>query len=195
MLNVKLNPVGEDYPIQRHQSWLYKQLKALWTIETLDETSIQSYGRIYRNKNDIGYVPEVFVESTEADNTKYLPIRFDKDNEKAMFFYVVDDTRTYKEGTNRVKVSCIFIVNVARIKDTLAHRGDEEIRSGVRKLCALGLFELAYLGDETGFTNVFKLFNGLSNKDGEVFEDRHPIHCFKINMELTYQPSETKCLN
>src|SRR5688572_1848421 len=131
MLNLKVSPVGEDHPIQRHQSWLYNQLKALWKIDNSDNVSIESYGRAYRNRNDIGYVPEVFVPSSEPGNTQYLPIRFDKDNQKAMFFYIVDDVRTYKEGVNKVKVYLIFIVNVDSLKVNQSHRIDEEIRSQV----------------------------------------------------------------
>ncbi len=191
-LNLKNSTVGVDVSIQLHQSWLYKKLKALWT-PAVDDTTLHAYGRVYRNANDKGYVPEIFVSSGEDNNTVYAPVIFDKTTMKGMFFYTVEDQQRWKEGVSVARVSAIFIVNVALIKPTFQHRADEEIRNQVRVLCSLGRYELAFIGDDTGFANVFRMFTGLTNKDGEVFEDRHPIHCFKMNFELNYLPAEIKC--
>lgn len=141
----------------------------------------------------MGYVPEIFVSDTIPDNTIYKPVVFEKDRMKAMFFFDVDDQQYYKEGTETVKVYLIFIVNVALLKPELPHRGDEEIRNDVRILCSLGMYQLSFTGEESGFRNVFKRFDGLVNKDGEVFEDRHPLLCFKMNLEIMYQPAEVEC--
>jgi len=188
-LHIKNSVSGVDIPIQNLQKFLYKKLKALWPV---DDSNFDGYGRVYRNSNDKGYIPELFESSTEPGNTKYKPVYFNKSN-KGLFFFSTDDQETYKDGTATVRVYLIFIVNVALLKDKIPHRGDEEVRNDVRQLCSLGLHEMSLTGTETGFSNVFKQFNGLVNKDGEVFEDRHPLYCFKINMQLAYQPAEIKC--
>lgn len=186
---MKNSVTGIDVNIQSLQKFLYKKLKALWPI---DDSNFDGYGRVYKNSTDRGYVPELFESSPEQNNTEYRSIYFDK-SKKGLFFFSVDDQERYKDGTATIKVFLIFVLNVALIKDDIQHRGDEEVRNDVRKLCSLGLHELTLTGTETGFSNVFKQFTGLVNKEGEIFEDRHPIYCFKINLELMYQPADINC--
>lgn len=188
-IHLKNSVTGIDVNIQSLQKFLYKKLKALWPI---DDSNFDGYGRVYKNSTDRGYVPELFESSPEQNNTEYRSIYFDK-SKKGLFFFSVDDQERYKDGTATIKVFLIFVLNVALIKDDIQHRGDEEVRNDVRKLCSLGLHELTLTGTETGFSNVFKQFTGLVNKEGEIFEDRHPIYCFKINLELMYQPAEINC--
>lgn len=188
-IHLKNSVTGIDVNIQSLQKFLYKKLKDLWPI---DDSNFDGYGRVYKNSNDKGYVPELFESSPEQNNTQYRSIYFDK-SKKGLFFFSVDDQERYKDGTAAIKVYLIFVLNVALIKDDIQHRGDEEVRNDVRKFCSLGLHELTLTGTETGFSNVFKQFTGLVNKDGEIFEDRHPIYCFKINLELMYQPAEINC--
>lgn len=190
MLPVKTNPTGIDIPIQKFQKFLYNKLKALWPV---DDTNFNGYGRVYRNANDIGYVPELFESSVDADNTVYKQAFFDKTTMKAMFFFSAGEIGQFREGSETVKVSVIFITNLSFIKPALAHRGDEEVRNDVQKLCNLNLYQFVLTGSETGFKNVFSQFSGLTNKDGEVFEDRHPLYCFKLNFELYYQPTMINC--
>jgi len=188
-IHLKNSVTGIDVNIQSLQKFLYKKLKALWPI---DDSNFDGYGRVYKNSTDKGYVPELFESSPEQNNTTYRSIYFDK-SKKGLFFFSVDDQERYKDGTATIKVFLIFVLNVALIKDDIQHRGDEEVRNEVRKLCSLGLHELTLTGTETGFSNVFKQFTGLVNQEGEIFEDRHPIYCFKINLELMYQPAEINC--
>lgn len=188
-IHLKNSVTGIDVNIQSLQKFLYKKLKALWPI---DDSNFDGYGRVYKNSTDRGYVPELFESSPEQNNTRYRSIYFDK-SKKGLFFFSVDDQERYKDGSATIKVFLTFVLNVALIKNDIQHRGDEEVRNDVRKLCSLGLHELTLTGTETGFSNVFKQFTGLVNKDGEIFEDRHPIYCFKINLELMYQPAEINC--
>ncbi len=192
MVHLKNKPAGIDIPIQALQKFLYRKLKDTWAV---DDSNFEGYGRVYKNSNDKGYIPELFNSSSEAGNTTYKALYFDKDKLKALFFFSVEDRETYQQeqGTATIPVSVIFIVNLSRLNKNAHHRADEEVRNDVRILCSLGLHETRLLGTETGFQNVFKQFNGLVNKDGEVFEDRHPVFCFKMNLELAYQPAEIKC--
>jgi len=192
MENLKDTIVGMDIPIQAFQKYLYKKLKAIWPVGDAD---FESYGRVYKNANDKGYVPEIFVKSTEPDNTLYKPVFFDKTNQKALFFFIADDNTKIDGGQEIVRISLIFIVNVAKLKPELSHRGDEEIRADVFKLLDANIQNFLLVGYERGFRNVLKMFDGLVNKDGEVFEDRHPMFCFKFNLDLYYQPTLVPCNN
>lgn len=183
MLSLKNSTVGIDIPIQEFQSFLYRQLKVLWPV---DDNTMDGFGRVYRNRNNKGYVPELFVSSTSDNNTVYEPVYFDKNTKKALFFFDPDDQETIKGPLAIRNVSIVFIVNISLLKTTLAHRGDEEVRNEVLRTVSPRRNGFELIGVETGFKNVFSRFDGLTNKDGEVFEDRHPVHCFKINMRLNY---------
>jgi hypothetical protein len=191
MNNLKNKTVGNDTPIQLFQKFLYDSLKKIWT--KVDDLTLEGYGRVYRNANDIGYVPEVLVNSALENNTQYKQVYFDKTTMKALFFFSTDDLAKYSEGSETVNVSIIFITNISTLKPYIEHRGDEEVRNDVQSLLSQNRQNMILKGSETGFKNVFKQFSGLTNKDGEVFEDRHPLFCFKFNMELFYQPNNTDC--
>lgn len=190
MNNLKNSSQGIDVPVQAFQKYLYGKLQKTWPV---DDTSIEGFGRVYKNSSDRGYVPEYFISSTEPDNTRYEQVKFDKANSKALFFFSQEDRSTFTDGVETAKVSIIFIVNVAQLKDKLPHRGDEEVRNDVMKICSVNYYNFILTGTETGFSNVFRSFPGLINKDGEVFEDRHPLYCFKLNFDLIYQPTKVSC--
>ena len=186
MNNLKNTTSGVDTPIQLFQKFLYDALKSKWQ---LDDTTLAGYGRVYKNANDKGYVPELFVASADANNTVYTPVMFDKANMRAMFFFTDADRSEYKLGNEIKIVSLICICNLALIKPNVQHRADEEVKKEVADMILFGPGGHQYLGTDTGFKNVFKEFTGLINKDGEVFEDRHPLFCFRHNMKMMYQPA------
>lgn len=192
MLITKQIPVSVDIPVQAFQNYLYKNLKKLWPV---DDTNFDGYGRCYRNANGRGYVPEIKMNSVDPNDWQYAPIFFDKQTKKALFFFDIADNQPYNfsEGLETDKVSLIFITNISKLKPSIQHRGDEEVANDVQKLCSTGYMNFLLTGSETGFTNVFKSFNGLINKDGEVFEDRHPMYCFKFNFDLIFDPTEETC--
>lgn len=194
MLNLKDTTTGIDIKIQKLQTFLYNKLKVLWN---LNDTTLDAYGRVYKNTNDLGTVPEVFVSGVAGTgNTIYKPVYFDKTTQSALFFFSVDDMLpfAYGQGSETAKVSIIFIMNLDQVKPLLPHRGDEEVRMDIAKLVSEGMYGFLLTGMETTFKNVFKQFTGLVNKDNEVFEDRHPLFCLKVNMELFYQPTAIDCL-
>lgn len=188
--NLVNSAVGVDIPIQAFQKYFYKMLKRIWPV---GDDSLEGYGRVYKNTNDRGVIPEVFVSSTDPGNTTYKPVAFDKNLMKALFFFSVEDKSQFTDGSETAKISLILITNVALLKDQIPHRGDEEVRNDVMKLCSTNYQNFILTGTETGFKNVFKQFDGLINKDGEVFEDRHPLFCFKVNFDLFYQPLQEQC--
>ena len=193
MNNVKNIAEGKDVPLQFFQKHVYDALKSLWQ---LDDTTFEGYGRVYKNTNDKGYVPEVLVSSAAANNTTYKPVVFDKTALSAMFFLTVGDKAEIKLGNETVSVSLIVICNLALIKQSVPHRADEEVMKDVLRVLTVnvpGNFKVK--DSETGFRNVFREFSGLINKDGEVFEDRHPLFCFRYNMTLIYNTRNCQTLS
>ena len=190
MLNSKTGPKGADAHIEKLAAYLYKQLKALWK---LSDSEFEAYGRCYRNGSDLGYVPEVFVSGTDANNTIYNGIQFDKTRMNALFFFSAGQREKINEGQSTLPVSIIFMVNITALKPAVVHRADEEIRNDVGKLISQGFHQFELDSIETGLKNVFREFDGYLNKDGQIFEDRHPLYCFRVNTELKYILTETFC--
>lgn len=189
MLFVKDSPVGVDVPIQNLQSFLYEKLKVKWGIS--DDTSFDSYGRVYRNTIDAGIMPEVLVSSTEpATNTNYKQMFFDDSVNKVVSFFDVGPVMTYAKATATVKAWAVFMVNVALLKPDIQHRADEEIRNDVQRLCAQSHFGFSMNESVTGYRNVFSEFTALLGKDQETFRDSHPLHCFRIGFNLIYDVFE-----
>jgi hypothetical protein len=183
MIYLKNIPVGIDSPIQQFQQFLYDQLKKKWKVS---DTEYDSYGRCYRNQTDAGYVPEVFVSSDLANNTVYKPALFDDTINKAVSFFDVGSVVKYDNGTSKATVYLIFMVNVALIKPTLQHRGDEEIRRDVELLCSMRRFNFTLNEFMTGYKNVFNDFDGWLKADQVTFRDLHPLHCFRLGFDLIY---------
>lgn len=183
MLFTKPSTTGLDTPIQAYQSFLYNQLKALWN---LSEETFEAYGRCYRNQVDRGYTPEVFVSSAAENNTKYKELDFDETTLSALFFFDVWDSIKQDAGTSKAKADLIFIVNVAKVKPNLQHRGDEEIRNEVGRTCLPARFGFRMTETVTGFKNVFQRFEALLTSEQVTFMDLHPLHVFKIGFDLVY---------
>jgi hypothetical protein len=193
MLNLKVKPVGIDVAIQLFQQFLYNNLKGTWG---LTDAEFDSHGRCYRNLIDVGYVPEVFVPAAEPDpaNTTYKQVFFDETTMKACSFFTMKDAESYQDTAGRValiaKVSLIFMVNISLIKTDLLHRGDEEIRTDVQKLCLRELYDFKPTSFETGYKTVFSEFDGWTKTDQVTFKDAHPLHCFRINFDVLYNAAD-----
>lgn len=195
MNNLKSTVSGIDVSIQGLQVYLYDKLKSLWS---LDESTIQGYGRCYRNTNDKGVIPEVFVSGTPGTNNTvykaaYGQNGFDQTTTYAQFFFDVDPVTKFKQGAETTVLSLIVIVNLEKVKPLLSHRGDEEVRCDIEKLLMPRFYGIDMTGSEVGYKNVFRSFTGVINQDGEVYEDRHPLYCLKFNADIVYNPTLVQC--
>lgn len=189
-LNIKDSVIGVDIPIQNFQKFLYGQLKTKWG---LTDDVFQGYGRCYRNNYDKGYVPELFVNGTP---TQYVGIEFDDTTTTALFFLDLYDSERFSKGSTQAKVDLIFIVNVKKIKTdkapSLTHRGDEEIRNDVERLCQVGRFGFIASEFVTGYNNVLTRFPGITKSDQTTWRDLHPLHVFKITFNFTYNLNDCR---
>lgn len=184
MLIVKDNPKGVDKPIQKLQSLLYSRLKTKWA---LNDGQWMCYGRAYKNQGEDGYIPEVYIGGNE-----YKEVFYD-DSYPVISFFGVDDEREI--GINgKVDVFLIFEVDIEKLKPSLVHRGDEETHTDVLDQLNTPLFGFTLTGLETGIENVYRDYNlykmhtgQKSNIEGIKYRDMHPLHCFRVNMNLNYQ--------
>jgi hypothetical protein len=172
-LYTKTTPKGIDIKIQDLQSYLYTKLAATWST-----ASYNSYGRCYKNitGSDGGFLPEVF---TGSEN--YLPM-LDVDKVNAFSFFVLGDELEKGAGLYKVEVALIFFCNLTKLKPTITHRADEEVRLDVLNLMDSELFGFKITSVKLGYDNVFEGFDVEKIK----YDDLQPFHCFKIVGEMNY---------
>jgi hypothetical protein len=176
MLITKTNPTGIDNAIQKLQTDLHSKLLSKWGVET---ESYECYGRCYRNKKDNGYIAELFTGGIDYKDAYW------NDNLKALSFFGVSDKVEADKGQAKANVSIIFFVDIAKLKPTITHRADEEIRQDVILSIGTNNNGFHYTGYETGLDNVLREYQG--SYQGLKTVDMHPVHCFKINLSLIYK--------
>lgn len=164
------------------QVWLYDQLLTMWPVTS---STLMAYGRAYRNQTEKGYVPEIFSGDSSAYQKSYSEVLYN-DAVNAQFFFGVGDQQKYENGSTKATVFAVFMVNVQQIKPAIVHRGDEEIRQEVERLCSQKRHGFTMTGIQTGIENVFKEYSGTRRDDGMKYRDMHPRHCFRIDFDLLY---------
>lgn len=176
MISTKTKPTGVDIPIQALQNFLYVQLQKTWGIPA---NQYNCYGRIYRNQvEDGGYSPEVYKGGNEYSDT------FFDDSVNVLSYFTLGEEQKFNGGLGGT-VSLIFCVtDLAALKPTIAWRADEEVRMDVAILCRDSKFGFTLDSVETGIDNVFRGYSGWRLKKGIQFQDMHPFHCFRINLDI-----------
>jgi len=176
MLNVITTPVGIDIPVKKFQEKLHRDLIALWEIDT---ATYECYGRCYRNRKDQGYVAEVYTGSNEYKDVLW------NDNLNAISFFGLRNA-IKNDISQKAEVHLVFFVNLANLKPSLPNRADEEVRLDVLNVVQKFNFGFAYTDLELGIENVLREYPG-SYRDTRLKNiDMHPIHCFRLNFQLTY---------
>lgn len=177
MLITKTSPTGIDNAIQKLQTDLHTKLVTLWGNSDLYEC----YGRCYKNKKDNGYVAELFTSGNDYKDAYW------NDSLNALSFFSVSDKVEADKGQAKTNVSIIFFVNLTKLKPTITHRADEEVRQDVILSIGTNSFGFHYMGFETGIDNVLRDFPGSRKDDGLKAVDMQPIHAFRINLSLIYK--------
>jgi hypothetical protein len=181
MLFTKTSPVGVDIPIQKLQTYLHDKLLAKWGLQNAD---YHAYGRCYRNQKEAGYVAEVYMGSNE-----YREVYLD-DRIAALSFFGLSGDIEYEAG-NTADVHLIFWVNIKKLKPTVAHRADEEVRKDVQVLVDNGYQGFDFSGIRLGIERVHQEYRGTviaaqANLDVLKYRDFHPFHCFRLDFRLNY---------
>jgi hypothetical protein len=175
MLITKTNPVGIDAVIQSIQTDMHAYLSK-WT--DIDISAYECNGRCYRNKKDEGYIAEVYTSGNEYKEVYW------NDNLAAISFFGVSSQETHDKG-EKVNVHLVFFVNLQKLKPLIAHRADEEVRKDVQNYF-LTLYPGVYKSTELWLENVLSEYAGSYRDDRLKAVDMHPVHCFRLNLEITY---------
>jgi len=190
MLNVKTNPVGIDYHIQQLQTKLHTVLINADHWDLADTTKYEAYGRCNRNKTDDGYIAEVF----QSSGNEYKEI-FWNDTLTALSFFGISNN--IKRGVNNeADVHFIMFANlntlalVDRDGTTITHRADEELRQMVLKIIGKNAFGFSVTSIDLWIENVLREYPGSRRDNRLKYVDMHPIHCFRINLKLIYNPNK-----
>jgi len=182
MLITKTSPVGIDYHIQQLQTALHSKLSAAdyWNMVSAE---YKCYGRCYRNKNDNGYIAENYEGTNE-----YREVYWD-DTLKAISFFGI--SRSIEMPLKaEADVHLVFFVNLAKIKAAITHRADEEARNDVLKIIGNSLFGFTIQSVDLWLENVLREYPGSRRDNRLAAVDMHPVHCFRINLKLSYNTNK-----
>lgn len=175
MLVVKENPTGIDVSVQTLQQRIYTELLSKWG---LGATQYDCYGRCYRNRTKDGFVAEWFVGGKDYRDA------FWDDSRAVVSFFGEGDRSDNESGNLSTNIHLVFFVNLEKIKPKVLHRADAEARGDV--IGVVGGANL--LSAEIGIDNVLREYPGSRRAEGLKSVDMHPVHCFRLNINLKYDP-------
>lgn len=183
MIITKDNPQGIDVPLQKLQKLLYGKLCATWGLDQAGD-DYRCYGRAYKNEAEEGYLPEVYIGDSEYRDAFY------DDGHKVVSFFGVGDTRTVGLQTE-TDAFIVFQLNIAEVKPTITHRGDEEVHMDVLNALMIPAFGFTIKELVTDIYNVFEEYRKYAprlrrNTESIKFRDMHPWHVFRVNLALIY---------
>lgn len=171
------NIKGIDEHIDKLQSLINSKLITAWSIA--DDT-YKCYPRCYRNAEDNGYIAENYEGAGE-----YKEVYLDDTLKAISFFGIGNNIPAGAES--KAEIHLVFFVNIDKVKPG-SDRRDEEVRLDVYKILNRELFGFQVKGIITGLENVLREYPGSRRDDRLKNVDMHPFHCFRFDLELTYQP-------
>ena len=172
----KSSNVGIDTRINQVQLFIYPLIKQVWG---LNDSTLNLFGRVYRNQTADGYVPEAF------DGGDYREV-FIEDRAAATLFFGLGEIVKTNEGYNIADVYLVVMCDLKRIGKPTG-RQDEEAKLDIQKIFNKYLNGFVVKSFQTGFDTVFKDYTGWRKKDGLKYRDTHPFYCFRVNFEVTYK--------
>jgi hypothetical protein len=180
MVVSKTNPTGIDFYIQKLQTQLSTSLVTKWGIT---DSQYKAYGRCYRNKKDNGYVAEIYTGGNE-----YKDAYWDDSLSAISFFGITGSEKN--AGQMVADVHLVYMVNIKKLKPSITHRGDEEVRADVLDVFHLSTEGFRFESLELWIDNVLREYPGSIRENGLKAVDMHPIHCFRLNLKLIYNSSK-----
>lgn len=182
----RTNPAGIDLYIQKLQTKLHDMLVGANYWNLSDQSQYRAYGRCYRNKTDDGYVAENYESAGE-----YKEVYWSDELAAVSFFGISSNVKT-----GEADVHLVFFANLEKLalKDTegdvVTHRADEELRLMVQRIIGKSAHGFQYESTELWIENVLREYPG-SRRDARLKAvDMHPVHCFRINLKLLYNPNK-----
>jgi hypothetical protein len=182
ILVLKDNPVGIDTVINNINFLVYNELDWLST-DTENPVDYNAYHRALKNPKNGGLVPEVYEIDTVTRQGEYTEALYDDNLGASSFFYVEDNQTPIDNGRLfTTTLSMVFQVNLDKVADNIKHRGDAEIHRVVVNAINEGIYGKAS-GVVTGIPNVYSEFD----QSQIEFTDMHPFHCFRVDIDVSYQ--------
>lgn len=175
----KTAPVGIDVNIQKLQTSVYNYLLSEWEL-TADQYT--SYGRVYKNQLDNGFVAEAYMGSNE-----YKEVYLD-DKVLVTSFIGKGESETISNDSNKANIFIVFMLNVSAIKSDVTHRADAEIAVDIQNALLLSPF-VTITESATGVDNVLKEYTGTRKDMGLKYRDMQPYLFLRFNMTMSYDPN------
>ncbi len=175
MVIVKENPKGIDAIIH----YLQKGVDSLpWG--NLITVYPRCY-RTYRNEND---VIEHYFSNGDYENV------ITAEGNKCFFVQTENDEREDNIHYSTT-VEMFFILDLIQIKPLISHRADSEVRTDVlNQIKKTNVYGSNVVSVDSVITGISNVFNGLRYKSND---DVQPYHCFKIRLNITYDPNKGIC--
>lgn len=182
MLHKITNPIGAQKKVQQLQMELYRDLRIVWGLTLDDDKEYESYGLVYRNRREEGYVPQWMLTGTN----EYVDTLLDDSRKVVSFFGKEDSTKLDETSHNTTGIHLVMFVNTNISK--LRHRADYNIREDVKRLIRTKRFGFTLQEEIAGnVDSVLAEYPGARVGDYASKFDMHPYHCFRFNFQLTYQ--------
>jgi hypothetical protein len=181
MLVTKTSPIGIDWHIAQLQSYLHDGLVKRWKVQQSDYIA---YGRCYRNKVNEGYV----AENYEGGGT-YKEVYWES-GQTVMSFFGISGNITHKAPKSEANVHLVYFADLSKLKPSITHRADEEVRQDVITLLGYSKFSFVYQGMDFGIENVLREYPGSRRDDRLKYVDMHPVHAFRINLKILFDPNK-----
>lgn len=187
-----------DFCVQGLQTRWYERAKSLWGV---DDATYNCFGRAYRNNTKGGYIPEfynpelgTYVGSSNTDNSGGL---FYQDTLAAMSFFALADPVKRDPGTkskyeDTAYLQWIFFVNLnmitpGGITDAQGQRLDDTCLDDVINYIQTNGNGFTVHDRYRDVDKVLERYSGLQKTEA-LQDDMHPKYCFRIDLELRYNP-------
>ena len=180
-LILKENPVGIDTVINNINNLVFNDLG--WLSTGVDPVNYTAYHRALKNPRNGGIIPEAYEIDTATRTGEYTESLYDDRLDASSFFYVEDTQTPIDNGRLfNTTLSMVFQVDLSKVADNIAHRGDAEIHRVVVNAINKGYYGQVS-GLVTGIPNVYSEFD----QSQITFTDMHPFHCFRVDIDISYQ--------
>ena len=81
-------------------------------------------------------------------------------------------------------------MNLQKLRPEITHRADEEIRQDVLQAVGKSSFGMTFKSVDLWIENVLKEYPGSRRDERLKAVDMHPVHCFRYNYTLLYNPNK-----
>lgn len=173
---------GIDYQIQKLQTYLYERLYNTWGTSGLTDALFEMYGRVCRNEENDGFVPQWYTGGVD-----YALDMYHNDKVAALIWFGVNDPINVDQNRHEYNVSLYCFCNVNMLYPTATtQRLDEQIKWDVEQLISAGNvygFKVEKIWGDVD--NVLSKYSG--NKKRSALKDNlQPKLCFKIDMTVAF---------